>query len=197
MLQEAAKRLKDNAEIFSLIGFTRLAMKDDTAAVAAFKEARRIDPRNVNILFTLGEVQQKIGDFDGAVRTFHALLTIEPTHTEALNFLGYMYAERGVRLVEAERLVKKALEREPANAYYLDSLGWIYFKKGKLKLALEYIDRASRILTDPVIFEHLADVLVALGSIDEARGYYERSLEKSMSDAVRNKLLQLPASANR
>lgn len=197
MLTEAVKRMPDNPEIRSLIGFTYLAMKEDTAAVKAFKEARKLDPKNVNILFALGEVQQRLGYFDDAVRTLQTILTLQPSHSEALNFLGYMYAERGIRLEEAERLLKKALQNEPANAYYLDSLGWVYFKKGKSRMALDYIDRASKILTDPVIFEHLGDVLVSLGSIDEARQSYERSLEKIQSESVRNKLLRLPSPSGR
>ncbi len=197
MLAEAAKRMPTNPEIHSLLGFTYLAMKEDTAAVKAFKDARKLDPKNVNILFALGEVQLRLAYFDDAVRTFQTILTLQPSHSDALNFLGYMYAERGIRLQEAERLLKKALESEPSNAYYLDSLGWVYFKKGKSKMALEYIDRASKILTDPVIFEHLGDVLVSLGSIDEARQSYERSFEKIQSESVRNKLLRLPSPSGR
>ncbi|MBI4178324.1 tetratricopeptide repeat protein [bacterium] len=191
LLRSAADRMPDNAEIPTMIGYTYLAMKADTLAVPAFERAIRLDSKNVEILFALGEVQYRLGDNRSAIRTFQKILNLKSDHAAALNFLGYIYAEKGIRLAEAERMVKKALKVEPMNAYYLDSLGWIYFKKGRIRLALEYLDRASRILSDAVIFEHLGDVHAALGSIPEARDSYRRSLEKTNSRTVEDKLRTL------
>ena len=59
-----------------------------------------------------------------------ALLAVNPDHAEALNFVGYAYAEQGVRLEEAERLVRRALELKPRSGHILDSLGWVLFRRG-------------------------------------------------------------------
>jgi len=105
------------------------------------------------------------------------------------NFLGYFYAERNQKLKEAETLVKKALKKEPDNAAFLDSLGWVYYKqatvlgqKGRLNDALSYLKRAAAKGQDPVIQEHLGDVYLASGQQKKALQAYRRALEKYTED---------------
>lgn len=85
-------------------------------------------------------------------------LQLNPDDHEALNYLGYMYAEDGENLDQAVLMIKKALESEPDNGAYLDSLGWAYFKKGRLKEALNYLKKAYEAMPDPVIGGHLKEV---------------------------------------
>ena len=95
----------------------------------------------------------------------------------ALNYLGYMWAEKGENLDEALAMVQRALELEPDSAAYIDSLGWIYFRQGDYRQALEQLDRAARLLPrDGTVQEHLGDVQRALGNVGEARTAYERAL---------------------
>ncbi len=72
-----------------------------------------------------------MGRFDQAVAEFRRVIVLDPKHAEAYNYVGYMFAEKGVRLDEAERLIQKALELEPENGYYIDSLGWAYYQQGR------------------------------------------------------------------
>jgi tetratricopeptide (TPR) repeat protein len=96
-----------------------------------------------------------------------------------MNYLGYMWADKGVNLDEAQRLITQALEIEPDNGAYLDSLGWVYFKQGKYADALAQLRKAEGKLKepDPTVFEHLGDVLDKLGQREEAVGYWKKAAE--------------------
>jgi tetratricopeptide (TPR) repeat protein len=94
-----------------------------------------------------------------------------------LNYLGYMLADKGVRLNEALKLIRKAVDQEPMNGAYLDSLGWAYFKLGEYELAEENLRRAvERDQTDPTVHEHLGDLYEKTGRIRLAAAQWELSL---------------------
>src|SRR5512141_1722494 len=87
-----------------------------------------------------------------------ALLVVNPDHAEALNFLGYSFAEQGVRLEDAERLVRRALELKPRSGHILDSLGWVLFRRGDVRRAVEVLEEADSLEgPDATILEHLGD----------------------------------------
>ena len=89
-------------------------------------------------------------------------------------------------------MIKQALVFEPENGAYLDSLGWFYYKKVKLKEALSHLERAASLLSDPVIYDHLGDVFLKLGNADSAKLNWEKSLKLDpRSDKVKTKLLKL------
>ena len=102
----------------------------------------------------------------------------DPFHTNALNYLGYTYAERGTNLDEAEDLIKRALKFRPNDGYILDSLGWVYFKKKKFDEALIELEKSWKLApNDPVIGEHLGDVYVKKSLWEKALKVYRRILE--------------------
>src|SRR5690606_3703990 len=94
-----------------------------------------------------------------AERHLRAILEIDPNDHNALNFLGYLWADKDVNLDEARVLVERALELDPENPYYLDSLGWVYYRQGDGEKAVEYIRRALVNMTtdDAVLRDHLGD----------------------------------------
>ena len=105
------------------------------------------------------------------------MLARDPENAAALNYLGYMLAERGERLDESVGYLKKALQIEPENGSYLDSLGWAYFKADKLDLADDNLKRAAdQLKTNSVIQDHYGDVLFKLGRYDEAIAAWTRAL---------------------
>jgi tetratricopeptide (TPR) repeat protein len=118
------------------------------------------------------------------------VLKLDPQNAEALNFIGYLYADKGIRLDEAEALIKKALALKPGNGYMIDSLGWVYFRQNRLDDALRHLKEASEALPeDAAISEHLGDVYAKLGQIKEAIDAYERALRFNPdSDALKQKL---------
>lgn len=96
----------------------------------------------------------------------------------ASNNLGYLFAEEGKRLDEAEELVSQALAVNPNAAYILDSMGWVYFQKGELGKARKYLERANRLsLPDGEILMHLGQLYEQLGEVDDAKRYYDRAVE--------------------
>jgi tetratricopeptide (TPR) repeat protein len=96
-----------------------------------------------------------------------------------LNYLGYMLADKGIRLPEAIKLIRKAVELEPMNGAYLDSLGWAYFKTGEYELAEENLRQAvERDQTDPTVHDHLGDLYEKTGRIRLAAAQWELSLSE-------------------
>jgi tetratricopeptide (TPR) repeat protein len=107
------------------------------------------------------------------------VLSFDPKHANALNYLGYTFAELGENLEEAERLIKAALAQKPDDGYITDSLGWVYYKKGLLTKALKYLKKAvSLVPDDPIILEHLGDAYLGLSDKKKALQFYQRSLKK-------------------
>ena len=139
--------------------------------------------QSTSILFQLGVVEHEQGQVSQALEHMEKIIKIDPDHAAALNFIGYTLAEQGQDLDRAEILIKKALNLDPENGYYLDSLAWLYFKSGKLDQAWEAITTAvSKVKNDPIIWEHYADIASALQKFEQARQGYERALEHHPDD---------------
>ncbi|MGW8182053.1 MAG: tetratricopeptide repeat protein, partial [bacterium] len=96
---------------------------------------------------------------------------------DVLNYLGYMLVDRGVRLEEATGYIERAVELDPYNGAYLDSLGWAYFKRDDCHQVEIYLQKAIRLnRSDPVIFEHLGDLYAKMENPERAREYYKQSI---------------------
>jgi Flp pilus assembly protein TadD len=134
-------------------------------------------PRDEELLFALGAAYDRAGQRDAAVAQMRALLVVNPDHAEALNFVGYTYAEQGVRLDEAERLVRRALELKPRSGHILDSLGWVLFRRGDPGKAVELLEQADALAgPDATILEHLGDAYRATARLGDATQAYRRAL---------------------
>jgi tetratricopeptide (TPR) repeat protein len=146
-------------------------------AVKVLQDAQAKFPKDDSIAFELGSVYDKQKKFAEAEAAFRSVLSRDPDNATALNYLGYMLAERGERLEESVTYLKKALQIEPDNGSYLDSLGWAYYKSDKLDLAEQNLKRAAdQLRTNSVIQDHYGDVLAKLGRYDEAITAYTRAL---------------------
>ena len=127
--------------------------------------------------FQRGVAAERAGDPGAAARHFQACLAMDGGHAAALNYLGYMWADRGENLAAAEGYIRRALEQEPDNAAYLDSLGWALYQQGRYHEALAPLERCVKIAAapDPAIHEHLGDVLEKLGRSQEAVKAWEKA----------------------
>src|SRR5262249_45916670 len=145
--------------------------------VKSFEEGVRLDPENPEMHFNLGTALDKVNRFDDVVNEMEETIRLDPKHANALNYLGYSYADRGVKLPEAVDLIQKALEVKPNDGYYLDSLGWAYYKLGKLDEALTELQRAVAVVSDDsVIHEHLGEIYYQKGLKTDAKKEWLRSL---------------------
>jgi tetratricopeptide (TPR) repeat protein len=160
-------------------------------AIPLLVELLAADPSSIELRFRLGAAYERSGKEAEATETFRELLRQAPDNSMALNYLGYMWAEKGENLPEALGMIRRALEIDPENAAYIDSLGWVYFRLGDFPHAVEQLEKAAKMLpSDGTVQEHLGDALRAAGKGAEARIAYQRALELRDTDAaqVRRKL---------
>jgi len=148
-------------------------------AVDVLKGALDVDPDNVEAHFSLGAAYYELKRFDDMVGEMRWVVERNPRHADALNFLGYSYAERGENLKEAVDLIRRALDIQPDNGFFLDSLAWAYHMQGRaknaLKVQIKAIENAPR--QDPVLFDHLGSMYLAVGKKAEAREAWIDALE--------------------
>jgi len=135
---------------------------------------------NVDLMFRRGSALERDGKFDESVAVFEEALRIRPDDANILNYLGYMYADRGVKLSEARTLLEKAVALDPQNGAYLDSLGWAFFRMNELESAAKYLSKAAeRIPMDATVQEHLGDLEARRGQTARAVGHWKKSLTLS------------------
>jgi tetratricopeptide (TPR) repeat protein len=129
------------------------------------------------VYFLRGSTYERQKKYEQAEEMFRKVLVNDPQNATALNYLGYMLADRGTKLDEALNFIRKAVDLEPANGAYLDSLGWAYFKLGKYELAEDNLIKASQhIGTDPTVQDHLGDLYQKTGRLKLAAAHWERAL---------------------
>lgn len=193
-LEQAPRTALGPGSVETLKGLILLQARRYEDARQILEEAVRLAPRNILVRYQLAGAYEKLGRLDDAIEMLKVNLTLDPNHADTLNALGYFYAEKSVRLAEAEQLIRRALFQEPDNGAYLDSLGWVFFKQGRLDQALEVLTRAAQGSSDPVIYEHLGDVYLEHDQPQEAARWWERALEHDPDAAsVRRKLEALRA----
>jgi predicted Zn-dependent protease len=133
----------------------------------------------ISIAFMRGAMYEKMKKFDAAETEFRKVLDQDPKNAAALNYLGYMLADRNVKVADALKYVQQAVEIEPNNPAYLDSLGWAYFRVGDLAKAEEYLRRAVEGFSkDPTVHDHLADVYAKQGNLKDAITHWQLSLKE-------------------
>jgi tetratricopeptide (TPR) repeat protein len=129
------------------------------------------------LLFLKGALAERQKHYEPAEQFFRQALELDPASAMTLNYLGYMLADKGVRLPEALKLIRKAVDIDPMNGAYLDSLGWAYFKLGQYEEAEENLRQAvERDQTDPAVHDHLGELYEKTGRIRLAAAQWELSL---------------------
>ena len=148
----------------------------------------------VDLHFSLGMAYERLGRWNDATTEFQRVLAVDPEDGRTLNYLGYMWADQGESLEEAVELIERALDLEPDNGAYIDSLGWALFKMGRYAEARELLEKAAKLMSeDATILEHLGDVYVALDIPQKAKELYTRALaiDDENVEGIRRKLARL------
>jgi tetratricopeptide (TPR) repeat protein len=131
------------------------------------------------IYFARGAMYERMKKYDAAEAEFRKVLAIEPDDAKTLNYLGYMFAEAGMKLEEAAKLVGRALEIDPQNGAYLDSLGWVYYQQNKLPEAENLLVQAlAKIGKDPTVHDHLGDIYFKQGKTRDAIIQWQASMQE-------------------
>jgi tetratricopeptide (TPR) repeat protein len=184
-------------EIFSQLGNIYIQAKDYKKAGEVLKRGLELFKDNDDLYFTAAVLDEKTDHFDNMVASLKKAIEINPKHADALNYLGFSYADKGIHLQEALSLIQKALDLKPDSGYIIDSLGWVYFKLGKQKEALKYLRKAlESVKDDPVLYEHLGDVHEAMGNYRDALDAWTNSIkfhekEEGVKERVEEKIRQL------
>lgn len=135
-------------------------------------------PGQRDLLFARGAALERLGRADEAESTFRELLAAAPADADAANYLGYMLADQGNKLEEALQLIRVAVEAEPDNSAFLDSLGWVLFRLGDMAQAERWLRRALELGgNDGTVLAHLGEVLMARGEPDEASSLLRQALD--------------------
>jgi tetratricopeptide (TPR) repeat protein len=180
MLRSLLGRAGDDYSVYLALTqvYERSRAFSDAEKAARQAEALSQTPTQRELVwFMLGAIQERQGKLQPAEEAFQKVLASNPRHALTLNYYGYMLAERGLRLDEAIALIRRALELEPHNGYYLDSLGWAYFKLGQFEQAESYLTRAAeRVPHNPTILDHLGDLYLQTGRHQLAATLWEKAL---------------------
>jgi tetratricopeptide (TPR) repeat protein len=183
-IEQVKSLLKGTAEDRDI--YVRLAMmysrlKRWPDAEAALDKADQLSTKSEEhqeIAFLRASGYERQKKYPEAEELFRKIIKDAPDNSAALNYLGYMMADRGENLEEALGMIKKAVDREPANGAFLDSLGWAYFKLGKYDLAEDNLLKASQHVmgADPTVQEHLGDLYQKTGRLKLAASHWERAV---------------------
>ena len=177
LLEEVARTQNSDPDASIMLAQGYVDANRAPQAVRVLQEAQARFPGETSITFQLAAALEKQKRFTESEAQFLLLIAKDPENAPALNYLGYMLAERGERLEESVQYLKRALAIDPENGSYLDSIGWAYFKDGKLQLALDNLKRAAERLTaNSVVQSHYGEVLFRLGKFDEAIAAWNRAL---------------------
>lgn len=179
-----------------LLGMAYHEQKKYAEAVTHFTTAETLarigetNRLNTGFYFQVGAACERKGDRAAAVKYFEQSIALAPDNAEALNYLGYMWAEQGENLARARELIERALKLEPDNDAFLDSMGWVLFQLGDVPGALVYMLKAVENSDEPdaTIYDHLGDVYAALKETNQAQEAWAKSVAIEPNEAVQKKL---------
>ena len=178
-----------DVQIYSVMVGILQREKNYEEAQDVLDEAKEQFDENEQVHFLQGALYERQRDFDAAEEAFRKALEINADNPAVLNYLGYMLADNNTKLEEALEMVQTAVESDPINGAYLDSLGWIYYRLDRVELAERFLKRALLFAaSDPTIHEHLGDVYEKTGRVAEARAEYEKSVELAEDEEERDKV---------
>jgi tetratricopeptide (TPR) repeat protein len=185
VLKEARRRYPNVPQLTYLLAVALREADHAQESVATFAEAlhegtaQGAEMINGRFYFEYGAAAERAGLYDKAAELFKQSIDEDPANAaEAYNYLGFMWADQGTHLDEAEDYIKRALAVDPDNGAYLDSLGWVHYRSGQYEQALpELLNAAEAIKTDdPVVFEHIGDTYSAMNQTPKALEYWEKAL---------------------
>ncbi len=173
-----AKESSRRPLFYALLAALYHEKKENLAAISLLEAAVSIYPDNPQLFFDYGLMLDKNGMEEQALNKMMKVLELQPDHAEALNFVGYTWADKGIRLQEALEYIEKAIALKPDNGYIVDSLGWVYFRLGDYQRAAKELNRSLELeAEDPHIHDHLGDVYRSLGKRTEALEQYKKALQ--------------------
>lgn len=156
-----------------------LDAKQDAEAYKILQQGLATLPNNPDLLYETAMIAEKIGKHIESEKLLRKLIKVKPDDAHAYNALGFSLLERNERIAEAVKLVEKALQLAPDDAAIIDSVGWGYYRSGKLDESIKLLRRAFASNPDPEIAAHLGEVLWAHGDKEDAKKVWQDSLKEN------------------
>ncbi len=184
----------DNPLSWQLHGMVMNLKKEYERAIQSYRNSISYDSSNVYSWFELGSAFERTKQIDSAASAFKKVLKLQPDDPAASNYLGYMWAEKGINLDSSKILIETALRQEPDNGAFLDSYAWIFYQLGQLDSAFHYINKAvENIKDDPTVLCHLGEILEKKGRLKEALEAYRKSVELNFEnpEEIREKISRI------
>lgn len=179
-------------EIFIMLaGLHQLQGRDDLSKQVLLRGIEFF-PSNEDLLYEYGMLLEESGEHSAALTVMQKIIDIKPNNAAALNFVGYSWADKKVNLDKALDYIQRAIELKPENGYIRDSLGWVYFRLGKLDQAIKELEKAVKLSPeDAAILEHLGDVYLESGRVRDAVQTYKKAVKFANEDAeIKDRLLE-------
>lgn len=188
-LEEAYKNIPYDKKIANILIAVYRKLEQYDAAEKLILNFLEKKPGDIDILFQYAVLKYEMGEKQLALEKINYILEKNPDYAEALNYIAYSWAEDGENLEKATEYVTRALKNDPKNPYYIDTLGWIKYKKKEYKEALDLLLQALNLTDDDlIIFEHIGDVYVAEDKKELAVKYYEQALKKKNDELHKEEL---------
>lgn len=184
-LTEARQRFPGIPEVIYYLAIAQREAKHPAQAVATFEEAlheaevQDSEMVNARFYFDYGAAAEAAGLYDKAADLFKKSIAADPSNAaDAYNYLAFMWADHNLHLDEADEMIRRALQLDPNNAAYIDTLGWLEFRQGKLNEALNDLERAAKNMAhdDPVVLEHIGDTYAKMNKIPQAIEAWQKAL---------------------
>ena len=193
LLTSAEPQSATNENLFYFRGMAYKFKGEYEKAEKDLFKAMELSEDDSQVMLQLALMYDETDQVEKSENILRKYISTNPENAEGYNFLGYMFAERGIKLDDAEELIKKALELKPESGDIIDSMGWVYYQKGMYNEALEMLIKAFKTKgDDPTILEHIGDAYSKLGEKDKALEAYKKSLETDDSnEEVKQKILEL------
>jgi tetratricopeptide (TPR) repeat protein len=185
---KARELFPDEPEINYYSGLVLTRQNKNSDAIPFYEKSLKTEPNSIQTMLALSAAYDEVRDHQKAEELYLRMLKLRPDLAIVLNNYAYHLATRNLRLLDALSMAEKALQAEPENGAYLDTVGWIHFQLGQYDKALEYIGKSLKIRTDSAeVMEHLGDVYEKMGQTQKARQLWQSALDR---DASREELVQ-------
>ena len=184
IIRTGQQKFPEEANFYLLESGLHVENGDDASAKKALLLGNDNVPNHPQILFQLGVLEEKEGNLDQTLKYMEQIISSYPDHADALNFVGYILAERNEKLDRAMVLISRANRLEPDNGYILDSLAWVNYRMGKFEEAWEIIKRAVSLKPNQgELWDHYGDIAAALGKKKSAATAYRKALKLTPKNA--------------
>ena len=189
LLQESVAIKSESSQNYFLLAQLFEDQQEFTKAVDVLNKAKKIFPQNPQVYFYLGSIQDKMNQKEQMIVSMQKVLELDRDHVQAMNYLAFSWAEMNLELDKAEKLARTAVIKEKNDAFILDTLGWVLYKKGNFSEAKNVLEKAySMQPAVGIIAEHLGDAYIKLNQFDKARELFIKASESETNETRKTDL---------